>query len=110
MANATETPVLDTLAVINVASMESCELAPRELMLARIAALVAVGAPPVLPVERGNGDRRGITLEDVEGILVAVAPIVGTPRVVTAAGNLAQALGFAVAAMEDDDDLIVTNN
>jgi hypothetical protein len=42
----------------------------------------------------------GITLEDVQGILIAVAPIVGTPRIVAAAGNLASALGFALEMAE----------
>ena len=40
------TPVLDTLAGITAASLERCSLPPRELMLARIAALIAVDAPP----------------------------------------------------------------
>jgi hypothetical protein len=35
-----ETPVLDTLADITAVSLERCSLAPRELMLARIAALM----------------------------------------------------------------------
>ncbi|MDP9984746.1 hypothetical protein J2W14_004173 [Pseudarthrobacter oxydans] len=42
----------------------------------------------------------GITLEDVQGILIAVAPVVGTPRIVAAAGNLASAPGFAIAVAE----------
>jgi hypothetical protein len=41
-----ETPVLDTLADITAISLERCALPPRELMLARIAALIAVDAPP----------------------------------------------------------------
>ena len=43
---AAETPVLDTLADITAISLERCALPPRELMLARIAALIAVDAPP----------------------------------------------------------------
>ena len=42
-----ETPVLNTLADLTALSLERCALAPRELMLARIAALIAVDAPPV---------------------------------------------------------------
>ena len=41
-----ETPVLDTLADITAASLEHNSLAPRELMLVRVAALIAVDAPP----------------------------------------------------------------
>jgi alkylhydroperoxidase/carboxymuconolactone decarboxylase family protein YurZ len=42
----------------------------------------------------------GVTLEDVQNVLVAVAPIVGTARVVSAAANIAEALGFAISAVE----------
>jgi len=39
-------------------------------------------------------------LEDVQGVLVAIAPIVGTARTVVAAGNITRALGFAIAAID----------
>ncbi len=42
----------------------------------------------------------GITVDDVQDVLVAIAPIVGTARTVLAAGNIARALGFAIAAVE----------
>jgi len=41
-----EAPVLDTLADITAASAEHHSLAPREFMLARMAALIEVDAPP----------------------------------------------------------------
>jgi hypothetical protein len=98
---ADETPVLDTLAAITAASVERCELDPRELMLTRIAALVAVDAPPAsYLLNAGAASDVGVTLEDVQGVLIAVAPLVGTARVVSAAGNIARALGFAIAVAE----------
>jgi hypothetical protein len=70
-------------------------------MLARIAALVAVGAPPASYVlNAGTAAEVGLTLEDVQGLLVAIAPIVGTPRIVSAAGNITKALGFVIAVAE----------
>jgi hypothetical protein len=96
-----DTPVLDTLTMMTAASLESSDLAPREFMIARIAALVAVDAPAAsyaLNVEAAADS--DITLDDVEDILVAVAPIVGTARVVSAAANIAQGLGFVVAIAE----------
>jgi len=42
----------------------------------------------------------GVTVEDVQGVLIAVAPIVGTPRVVSAAGNIAKELDFAIEVAE----------
>lgn len=95
------TPLLDTVALMTASSLEACDLDERELMLARIAALVAVDAPPLSYLANaGAASDVGVTLEDVQGVLVAVAPIVGTARVVSAAGNIARALGFAIAAID----------
>ena len=96
-----EAPVLAALADITAVSLERSTLNPRELMLARIAALAAVDAPAgSYLLNAGTAMDVGITLEDVQGILIAVAPIVGTPRIVAASGNLASALGFALAMAE----------
>jgi hypothetical protein len=108
-----DTPVQDTLEIMTVGSIENCELEPRELMLVRLAALVAVDAPAAsYLMNTGVAIDVGITLEDVQDVLVAVAPIVGTARVVSATGEIGEALGFAVGAMfeaaaldDDEDDL-----
>ena len=98
---AERTPLLDTVALMTAASVDACDLEDRELMLARIAALAAVGAPPAsYLVNAGTAADVGITLEDVQGVLIAIAPIVGTARVVSTAGNVARALGFAIAVIE----------
>lgn len=100
-----DTPLLDTLAAMTLASIEECDLEPRELMLVRIAALAAVGAPPASYLANaGTAVDVGITLEDVQSTLVAVAPIIGGPRCVEAAGNITLALGFAIAVMEAELD------
>ena len=53
---------------------------------------IAVDAPPAsYLLNAGTAADVGITLSDVEGVLVAVAPVVGTPRVVGATGNIARA-------------------
>ena len=49
----------------------------------------------------GTAQDVGLTLEDLQDILVAVAPIVGSARVVAAAGNITRALGLAIAIAED---------
>ena len=101
-----DTPLLNTLAVMTAASVDACDLDERELMLARIAALVAVGAPAAsYLINVGTAVDLGITLEDVEGVLIAVAPIVGTVRTISAAGNITRALGFAIAVMEAEAEL-----
>src|SRR4051794_27096922 len=96
-----DTPVLDTLAEITAISVAHADLEPRELMLARIAALVAVDAPAAsYLLNAGVAVETGITLEDVQGVLIAVAPIVGTARVVSAGTRITEALGFAIAVIE----------
>ena len=63
---AARTPVLDTLADLTAISLERCALPPRELMLARIAALIAVDAPPASYMANAGAaadDRRRRRLE-----------------------------------------------
>jgi alkylhydroperoxidase/carboxymuconolactone decarboxylase family protein YurZ len=99
-----ENPVLNALAEITTASLNHCNLAPRELMLARIAGLAAVDAPTAsYLLNAGEALEVGITVEDVQGILVAVAPIIGTPRIVAAASHLFEALGFAIGLEAEAD-------
>ena len=69
-------------------------------MLVRIAALAAVDARPVSYLAHvGPAAEVGVTVEDVQNVLVAVAPIVGTARVMSAAANIAEALGVAIAVL-----------
>ena len=96
-----ETPVLDTLADITAVSLERCSLAPRELMLARIAALIAVDAPAASYLANaGAAADSGVTADDIQAVMIAVAPVVGTPRVVAAGGNILAALGFEIMVAE----------
>jgi alkylhydroperoxidase/carboxymuconolactone decarboxylase family protein YurZ len=96
-----DTPVLDTLAAMTAASIEYSNLDGRELLLARIAALAAVGAPALSYLAHvGPATDVGVTIEDVQGVLTTIAPIIGTPRTVTAAVNIRRALGFAIAVIE----------
>ena len=74
-----------------------------------MAALIAVDAAPVsyLANTEAAADS-GVTADDVQAVMIAVAPIVGTARVVSAGGNILKALGFAIAVadseMADDSD------
>jgi hypothetical protein len=103
-----ETPVLDVLAAMTAASLERARLDAPTLLLVRLAALVASDAPPLsyLLNLRVAGEV-GVTAEQVEGVLAAVAPVVGGPRVVAAAGNITRALGFAIAVAEAEDEAAV---
>ena len=78
-----DNPVLDTAAALTAISIDYCTLDPRELMLARLAALVAVDAPPLsYLLNIGAASENGMTLEDVQGVLVAVevrAAVINVP-------------------------------
>jgi alkylhydroperoxidase/carboxymuconolactone decarboxylase family protein YurZ len=94
--HATEAPVLDLLKKMTAESIEASTLDEERLMLVRIAALVAVDAPPAsYLLNIGAAGDVGIDADQVQGVLAAVAPIVGTARVASAAGNIVRALGFA---------------
>ena len=106
-----DTPVLDTLADITAASVDHNSLSPRDYMLVRLAALIAVDAPPISYVANAPAiTEAGLTLDDVQGVMIAVAPVVGTPRVMAAGGHILRGLGLAIAISdaelddEDDDD------
>ena len=44
----------------------------------------------------------GVTVEEIQDILIAVAPIVGTTRTAAAALNIAKALGVVIVALEEE--------
>jgi 4-carboxymuconolactone decarboxylase len=98
------TPVLDLLATMTMASLEASTLDNEALVLVRIAALVAVDAPPAsYMLNLVAADDAGVDAERVAAVLAAVAPIVGTAKVVSAAGKIARALGLASEFADVDD-------
>ena len=100
----TDTPVLDTIADITTVSIEHNSIAPRDFVLARLAALIAMDAPPASYLANAPAlEKAGLTADDIQGVMIAVAPVVGTPRVVSAAGHILRALGLAIAV--DDAEI-----
>jgi alkylhydroperoxidase/carboxymuconolactone decarboxylase family protein YurZ len=96
-----ESPVLDTLTDMTAASVDHNTLSPREYMLARVAALVAMDAPPISWFANAAAvEESGLTTEDIQGVLIAVAPVVGGPRVMSAGGHIVRALGIAIAVAD----------
>jgi len=101
--SASDTPILDLLETMTTASLDATSLDAQSLLLVRIAALVAVDAPPAsYLLNLGAGREVGLGLEEVRGVLAAIAPIVGTVRTVAALGNIARALGIALDVVELD--------
>ena len=106
MAESTsETPVLDLLMSMTADSVEASSLDAQTLMLVRIAALVAVDAPPIsylMNLEAAG--ELGVDAEQVRGVLAAIAPIVGTARVAAATGNVVRALAVAIEIAEFEEE------
>jgi 4-carboxymuconolactone decarboxylase len=72
-------------------------LDPRSFSLVKIAALIALDAPPTSYLwQVANALDAGCTPEDILGVLKAVAPQVGGPRVVAAAPEIMIAMGLSL--------------
>jgi alkylhydroperoxidase/carboxymuconolactone decarboxylase family protein YurZ len=96
-----ESPVLDTIAAMTAESVARCGLDDNSLITARIAALAAVDAPAAsYLLHVGPAMDAGVTIEQVQDILIAVAPIIGTPRTLSAATKITKALGVVIIALE----------
>ena len=106
----TDTPVLDLLSKMTADSIEASNLDAETLMLVRLAALIAVDAAPVsYMLNLAAAGEVGLEAETAQDVLTAVASIVGTARVMSAASKMVRALGLAIelaeieAESEDED-------
>ena len=69
----------------------------RSFALVKIAALMALDAPPASYMwQVGNALESGATPQDLIGVLLAITPQIGGPRAVAAAPELMAALGLAL--------------
>lgn len=75
-------------------NIESSGLDPRTHALVRLASLVSVGAPAAsFDWQVALAREAGVSDDDIAGVLVAVAPTAGFPRVVAAAPEILRLLG-----------------
>jgi 4-carboxymuconolactone decarboxylase len=101
MGAQSDTPILDLLTKMTADSLEATTLDDQTTMLVRIAALVAIDAPPAsYLLNMGVAGESGVDSEQVQGVLAAVAPIVGTSRVVSAAGKMVKAFDLKLELAE----------
>ena len=78
---------------LQVQNVESSGLDPRTHALVRIASLITLGAPSAsFAWQVSLALESGATVEEIAGVLVAVAPTAGLPRVVAAAPEIKKAL------------------
>ena len=68
-----------------------------------MAALIALDAPPASYLANAQvAEESGVTADDVQAVMIGVAPVVGTVRVVSAGGKILRALGLAIAVAESE--------
>jgi 4-carboxymuconolactone decarboxylase len=83
------------------ANREASGLDSKSFALVKIASLIALDAPPASYMwQVANALEEGVTPEEILGVLRAVAPQVGGPKVVAAAPESMLALGLSL----DEED------
>jgi len=87
--------VLETAIGLREAQQARTGLDARTFALVKIATLIALDAPPASYAwQISNALAEGCTPEDLLGVLRAVAPQVGGPRVIAAAPEIMLAMGL----------------
>jgi alkylhydroperoxidase/carboxymuconolactone decarboxylase family protein YurZ len=78
-------------------------LDPKTAALVRVGALAAIGAPEVcLEWSSSQALAAGASEDEITGVLLAIAPVIGLGRMVGAAPGVAGAFGYDIeAALED---------
>jgi alkylhydroperoxidase/carboxymuconolactone decarboxylase family protein YurZ len=96
-----DTPVLETVFAMHLDALERSGLDEHTYVLVRLAALVAMDAPPAsYAVTLAAAADSGVTVEEAQSVLIALAPLVGTARITAAAGNVVRAI-MGAAALAD---------
>jgi 4-carboxymuconolactone decarboxylase len=96
-----DTEVIERAIGLRELNREGSGLDERTFALVKIASLIALDAPPASYAwQVANALDAGVTPEDILGVLRAVAPQVGGPRVIAAAPEIMLALGLALPEEE----------
>jgi 4-carboxymuconolactone decarboxylase len=103
--------ILETLMQMQSGALERSGRDEQTYWLVRIAALVAMDAAPIsYLLNLDAAEDLGVAPEQIAGTLVAIAPVIGSARTVSAASKMVRAgiLGEAMAAeleMEPDEEI-----
>jgi 4-carboxymuconolactone decarboxylase len=84
------------------AEQQSSGLDPVTFGLVKVAALIALDAPPASYLwQIANALDAGATAADILGVLRAVAPQVGGPKIISAAPEIMVALGLSLPSEQE---------
>ena len=91
-------PLITTIYAMTRVSRDNADLPDRELLLVRLACLIASDATESSYLYNLAGAAGpALTVEEVEAVLVAAAPLTGTARVVMAAERIASAMDYPIS-------------
>lgn len=94
-------PLINTIVTMTEVSRDSSRLPAREVMLIRLACLIASDATEASYLYNLAGPAGpALTADEVEAVLVAAAPLVGTARVVMAAERISNALDYPISVLD----------
>lgn len=89
--------IIESLVAMQVTNVENSGLDPKTHSLCRLAALVSIDAPLASYAWQAEvAIESGATIDDMVGVLIALAPTVGMTRIVAAAGKLAVLYDIAI--------------
>jgi len=96
--------VLNFVQRVIESSFKESGLDPQTFMLVRMAALATLDAAPAswLMNIQASGEA-GLVPETILGTLIAIAPVIGTARIISAAGNINKAFELAEALATSDE-------
>jgi 4-carboxymuconolactone decarboxylase len=96
-----DAPVLETLLQMNLDAAERSGLDAETYLLVRLSALVAMDAAPAsYLITLGAAAETGLSVEQVQAVLVAIAPVVGSARITAAAGAILRGV-LGAAALDE---------
>ena len=95
--------VLNFVQRVIESSFKESGLDPQTFMLVRMAELATLDAAPAswLMNIQASGEA-GLAPETILGTLIAIAPVIGTARIISAAGNINKAFELAEALATSD--------
>ena len=97
-----DTDVLKEAVDIREAEQQSSGLDPVTFGLVKVAALIALDSPPASYLwQIANALDAGATAAEILGVLRAVAPQVGGPKIIAAAPEIMVALGLSLPAEQE---------
>jgi hypothetical protein len=97
--------VLEALTDSSLNTLEQSGTDLKTYTMVRIAALIAMDAAPVSYAITVEGAAEVLEPEEIQSILVALAPVVGSARIACAASNILDVYFDELVEEEDDDEI-----